>query len=63
MYIRKQAALPTLFFSCWEYDNVIKLDLKMPACLCLENRMHTFAAEAKGEEVDKYHRISLICGI
>ena len=61
MYIRKQAALPScFFFSCWEYDNAIKLDFKMLACLCLENRMHTFVADAKREEVDNYHVISLL---
>lgn len=48
MYIRKQVALVTDFFSCWEY-NEIKLDLKMLACVCLSNYMPTFVAEVKRE--------------
>lgn len=52
MYVRKQVSLLTgFFFPCWEYDNVIKLDLKMLACLCLLNYMPTFFAEVRGKKV------------
>lgn len=35
MYIRSKEVYLHAFFSCWEYDNMIKLDLHMLALFCL----------------------------